>query len=252
MIFQYKGLGVNVDHRGEGRALLLLHGWGCDNTIFDRCKGYLADHYAVYSFDLPGFGSSDEPQMSWGTQDYVDMLRAFIVENSLEQPILAGHSFGGRVSILYASQFECSQLLLIDSAGIVPKRSAGYYFRVYSFKTMRTLCNLLLPKATAQRIIDKRRGAAGSQDYNNASPIMRATLSRVVNEELSGVMPKISASTLIFWGDRDTATPISDARRMNELISDSSLVVATACGHYAFLESPGLFDAVVKKFLNIS
>ncbi len=232
-------------------VVLLLHGWGCDNNIFDSCRSYIAQNYIVYTFDLPGFGASSEPSSVWGTQDYVDMLYAFVSDQGIKQPILAGHSFGGRVSILYASQYEVSRLILIDAAGVVPRRSINYYLKVYSFKSMRMLCQTLLPKATAQRIIDKRRGRSGSADYNNASPTMRAILSKVVNEDLKSVMPKISAPTLLFWGDKDTATPISDGRIMEKLIPDAGLVVASGAGHYSFLESRGLFDAVVRNFLNI-
>lgn len=251
MIFQYKGLKVNVDTCGEGSAMLLLHGWGCDHSIYNACRDYLSAAHALYIFDLPGFGASDEPQGVWGTQDYVDMLRAFIVEQKIEDPILAGHSFGGRLSILYAAQYSTLKVILIDAAGVVPQRSMQYYFKVYSFKFMRTMCQTFLPKATAQRIIDKKRGSSGSDDYNNASPTMRAILSKVVNEDLTGDMPRISAPTLLFWGDKDTATPISDARVMDKLIPNTTLVVASGCGHYSFLESRGLFDSVVKKFLNI-
>ncbi|MFI3280467.1 MAG: alpha/beta hydrolase [Rikenellaceae bacterium] len=251
MIYQYRGLPVNIDVRGEGDAIILLHGWGCDNTIFESCRGYLSDAYKVYTFDLPGFGASAEPAAVWGTQDYVDMLHAFVEEMSIEQPTLAGHSFGGRVSILYASQYAVSKIILIDAAGIVPHRSLNYYFKVYSFKFLRAMCQTFLPKARAQAIIEKRRGRSGSSDYSNASPMMRAILSKVVNEDLKNVMPKISAPTLLFWGDRDTATPISDARTMERLIPDAGVVVAIGCGHYSFTENRGLFDAVVKKFLNI-
>ncbi len=251
MTFQYKGLSINIEVSGEGSAILLLHGWGCDHSIFDKCRGYLSQCYKVYAFDLPGFGASSEPDTVWGTQDYVDMLSAFVAEESIEKPILAGHSFGGRLSILYASQHTVDKIILIDAAGIVPRRSAKYYIKVYSFKFMRTLCQTFLPKATAQKIIDKRRGASGSADYNNASEKMRAILSKVVNEDLKYAMPTISAPTLLFWGDKDTSTPITDARTMEKLIPDAGLVVATGCGHYAFLESQGLFDAVVKNFLKI-
>ncbi len=251
MIFQYKGLSINIDLCGEGDALFLLHGWGCDYKIFDLCRAYISKSYRVYSFDLPGFGASDEPTEVWGCQDYVDMLHAFVEENSIQRPTFAGHSFGGRLSILYASQHEVARVVLIDSAGVVPQRSMNYYFKIYSFKFMRKLCQIFLPKDTAQRIIDKRRGASASADYNSASPMMRAILSKVVNEDLTPAMPKISAPTLLFWGDADTATPISDARLMEKLIPDAGLVVATGCGHYSFLENRGLFDAVIKNFLKI-
>ncbi len=252
MTYQYKTLNVNIEVSGEGAPLLLMHGWGCDNSVFRLCSEYLASRYRVYAFDLPGFGASSEPDSIWGSADYVDMLRAFVVDNSLENPTFMGHSFGGKLSLLYASRFTVERLVLVGSAGVKPRRSMEYYFKVYSYKAMRVLTNLLLPRAKAEEIIAARRAKAGSSDYNNASQRMRAILSRVVNEDMRGVMPKITAPTLLFWGDKDTATPIADARVMERLIPDAGLVVATGCTHYAFVENRGLFDAVIKSFLKIN
>ena len=80
--------------------------------------------------------------------------------------------------------------------------------------------------------------------------MMRAILSKVVNEDLCHLMPKIKASTLLFWGDRDTATPLSDAKRMESLIADAGLVVAQGAGHFSFLEQADLYYRVVRSFLS--
>ena len=251
MTYNYRGININIDVKGEGDALLLLHGWGCDFSVFRYCVDYLATTYRVYAFDLPGFGASDEPDSVWGSSDYVDMLYAFVKEQDIERPTLMGHSFGGKLSILYSSLYDAKRVILIGSAGVKPHRSMRYYFKVYSYKFTRRMTQLLLPRAKAERLIEARRSKAGSADYKNASPTMRAILSRVVSEDLKNVMPSIKAPVLLFWGDKDTATPISDARIMEKLIPDAGLVVATGCTHYAFIENRGLFDAVVKNFLKI-
>ena len=80
---------------------------------------------------------------------------------------------------------------------------------------------------------------------------MRAILSKVVNEDLTPLLPKIKAPTLLFWGNMDTATPLSDAKKMEKLIPDAGLVVAHGTGHFSFLENPGLFTAVMKNFFKI-
>ncbi len=251
MTYQYKTLNINIEVSGEGAPLLLLHGWGCDNTIFRFCVGYLESMYRVYAFDLPGFGASSEPDSIWCSEDYVDMLHSFIESNSLDNPSFIGHSFGGKLSLLYASKFPTGRVILVGSAGVKPRRSLNYYFKVYSYKAMRHLTTLFLPRAKAQQIIEARRAKAGSSDYRNASARMRAILSRVVSEDTRSAMPQIKAPVLLFWGDKDTATPLTDAKIMERLIPDAGLVVATGCAHYAFIENRGLFDAVVKNFLKI-
>lgn len=251
MTFRYNNIDVNITVAGEGEPILLLHGWGCTGEIFKNIQAVLATSYKTYSFDFPGFGASDEPTDVWGVEEYTRMVEAFVKENGITKPALMGHSFGGRVSIVFASRNDVSRVVLVDAAGIKPKRPLKYYWKVYTFKAMKWLCNTFLPKAKALAIIDKRRKGAGSSDYNNASPMMRAILSKVVNEDLKHLMPKIKAPTLLFWGNMDTATPLSDAKTMEKLIPDAGLVVAHGTGHFSFLENPGLFTAVIKNFFKI-
>ena len=251
MIFRYKDIDININTAGEGDPVLLLHGWGCTNAIFKDIQAVLSTNYKTYNFDFPGFGASGEPAEVWGVEEYTRMVEAFVKENNIKKPALMGHSFGGRVSIVYASRNEVSKVVLVDAAGIKPKRPFKYYRKVYTFNFLKWLCNTFLPKDKAQAIIDKRRRGAGSSDYNNASPMMRAILSKVVNEDLKHLMPNIKAPTLLFWGDADTATPLSDAKTMEKLIPDAGLVIAHGTGHFSFLENPGLFTTVIKNFFNI-
>ena len=251
MIFRYDNIDINITRQGEGEPVLLLHGWGCTGEIFKHIASVLSTAYTTYSFDFPGFGASGEPTEVWGVEKYTQMVEAFVKENGIERPALMGHSFGGRVSIVFASRNEVSRLVLVDAAGVKPKRPFKYYWKVYTFKAMKWLCNTFLPKEKAQEIIDSRRKGAGSSDYNNASPMMRAILSKVVNEDLTHLMPAIKAPTLLFWGNLDTATPLSDAKTMERLIPDAGLVVAHGTGHFSFLENQGLFTAVIKNFFKI-
>lgn len=251
MVYKYRNINVNIEVAGEGEPVLLLHGWGCSHHIFKHIQGVLAQGYKVYNFDFPGFGASDEPEDVWGTEEYTRMVEEFVKENNLKSPSLVGHSFGGRISIIFASRNEASRVVLVDAAGIKPKRPFKYYYKVYSFKLLKKLCYTFLPKRTADAIIEKRRKGAGSADYNNASPKMRAILSKVVNEDLTSLLPKIAAPTLLFWGNADTATPLSDAKTMERLIPDAGLVIAHGTGHFSFIENQGLFTQVIKNFFKI-
>lgn len=251
MEYIYNNLKVNINTQGNGDPVFLLHGWGCNHEIFKNIQAVLSAGYTTYNFDFPGFGASDEPDTVWGVEEYTRMVEQFAKDNGIENPALIGHSFGGRVSILYSSRNATSRIVLVDAAGIKPKRPFSYYRKVYTFKFIKWLCNTLLPKNVAQGIIERRRKGAGSSDYNNASPMMRAILSKVVNEDLTAQLPNIKAPTLLFWGNLDTATPLSDAKTMEKLIPDAGLVVAHGTGHFSFLENPGLFTAVIKKFFKI-
>lgn len=249
--FVYNGVELAYMVEGEGDAIILLHGWGCDKSIWRKTSDFLSSYFKVVAVDFAGFGSSQEPLSVWGVEEYTRSLEALVAELGIEQPTLVGHSFGGRVSILYASRNAVKGVVLTDAAGVKPRRSFDYYRKVYTYKLLKIALPLLIGDKKAQMLLDERRAKSGSSDYNRATPMMRAILSKCVNEDLCHVMPLITAPTLLFWGDKDTATPISDAHLMERLIPNAGLVVAEGAGHFAFLEQPELWFAALKSFLKI-
>lgn len=247
--YTYRDIRLHYTDRGAGQTILLLHGWGCNCTTFGAAQQWLEQHFRVIAVDFAGFGQSDEPREVWGVEEYTRSVEALAKAEGIENPILIGHSFGGRVSIVYSSRNSVRKVILVDAAGVKPKRSMKYYAKVYSFKLLKRIAPIFLGKERAQELIEKRRAKSGSSDYNQASPMMRAILSKVVNEDLCHLMPKIVAPTLLFWGERDTATPLADAKRMEQLIPDAGLVTVAGAGHFSFLENMPLFLRVLESFL---
>lgn len=235
---------------GEGLPVILMHGWGCNHSTLKSIEAQLLPGFKVYNVDFPGFGSSDEPASVWGVEEYTRLIEEFARREHIENPILLGHSFGGRVGILFASRNKVRKLILVDAAGVKPKRSLRYYCKVYSYKAVKRLLLFSLGKQRGEAALNRYRAKVGSSDYSSASPMMRAILSKVVNEDLTGVMPHISCPTLLIWGANDTATPLSDAKTMERLIPDAGLVSFDGVGHYSFLENPFQFAAVLKSFLS--
>lgn len=246
---ELSGLKVRMEVTGQGSPLILMHGWGCNHTTVRSIASTAALTHTVYNIDFPGFGGSQEPPEVWGVEDYTRLIEELVQKEALDAPVLVGHSFGGRVAILYASRNPVDKVVLVDAAGIKPRRSLNYYIKVYSFKAGKKFWQLVLGKEKAEKRIDKMRARRGSSDYAGASPRMRAILSKVVNEDLKDRLPLIKVPTLLIWGEDDKATPLADAKLMNRLLPDSGLVSFPGCGHYSFLDNPGQFRAVLSSFL---
>ena len=99
--------------------------------------------------------------------------------------------------------------------------------------------------------LEKLRVKFGSADYAAASPMMRQCLVKAVNEDLSHLLPGVKAPTLLVWGDRDTATPISDAKRMEKEIPNAGLAVIPGTGHFSFVENPHLFARIMASYFGL-
>lgn len=249
------GIKINYEIRGEGDVVLLLHGWGSNIKLFDGLMSVISAKYRAVALDLPGFGESDEPKKPWEVSDYVDFVLKFIDFLGVKKVILLGHSFGGRIIIKMLSEkplpFEVSKVILTGSAGIKPKKTAKQKFRLSVYKFLKGILNSEPIKKVFPDALEALRKKNGSADYNSATPVMRATLVKVVNEDLTHLLQKITPPVLLIWGKNDTATPIADGELMEKLIPEAGLVKIDNAGHYSFLEQPYIFHRVISSFLNI-
>ncbi|MDE5744047.1 MAG: alpha/beta hydrolase, partial [Paramuribaculum sp.] len=195
------GTKIVYDVTGSGAPLILMHGWGCNSSTVASIAAIAGENHTVYNIDLPGHGASPEPEEVWGVEEYTAAIEKMVKNLGIENPSIIGHSFGGRIGILFASRNKVDKLILVDAAGVKPRRSIRYYYKVYTFKAIKGIINLFLGKEKAKPIIDKVRSKRGSADYAAASPMMKSILSKSVNQDLRKYMPHIKADTLLVWGE---------------------------------------------------
>ncbi len=252
MIKEINGLNINYIIEGEGEPIIVLHGWGANiNTVLSIVNA-LKDRYKVYAIDLPGFGKSQEPQEVIGSFEYAEIISKFMEKEKIEKASFIGHSFGGKLSIILGSKYPelVNKIVLIDSAGLIPKRGPKYYIKVYSFKALRFIYKNLFFWIKDEEKMEKFYKRFGSDDYQDASGIMRKILVRVVNENLKPLLKDIKAPTLLIWGDEDDATPLYMGKIMEKEIPDSGLVVLEGTGHYSYLDDYYRFVRVLNAFFN--
>jgi pimeloyl-ACP methyl ester carboxylesterase len=242
-----------VRRRAPDRApgdlpILVLHGWGAHIEAVGPILAALEGAADVIALDLPGFGESESPPQPWDVDSYARFLIHFLDEMAVERVHLVGHSHGGRVSIALAADEpeRVGRLLLVDSAGIPPKRGWRYRRRVAVAKLGRLIGKLGAP---GRQLQDRMRTRVASRDYLEASEAMRGTFRLVIAADLRDRMPRIGAPTLLVWGERDDDTPLWMGQEMERLIPDAGLVVLEGAGHYSYADSPGQFAAVARRFL---
>ena len=248
------GISVNYIDIGAGdETILFLHGWQAPIDVYQSIYDRLKDKYRIVALDTPGCGKTPEPPVGWKVDNYVDFVLKFCKELGLTKVILMGHSFGVRLMVklmaLHGDKLSCNKAVICDGAGIVPKRSLNYYFKVYSYKFAKKVVANKLGNYFFGPLFEERNRTAGSADYAAASPVMRHTLSLVVNEDLKHLMPKVQADILLIWGEKDDATPLSDGQTMEKLMPKAALAVVTGAGHYPFLDSPAVFGKILDAFL---
>ncbi len=251
MFVNIDGLNIEYCEQGEGTPVLLLHGWGASfdtyrgiiNTLKNRCR--------VVAVNFPGCGNSDTMKAPWTLDDYCDFVLKFMKAVNLTDPILFGHSHGGRVTMKLVAEglVNPPKIVLLDAAGLIPKKSFKQKWRAKSFKAIKTVLSLPIIKSFSSGLLEKARNHYGSADYNAAPLVLRQTLVSLVNTDIRNILHKISCPTLLIWGENDTATPLSDAKIIESLIPDCGLCVLKDCGHFAFCEKPFEANAIINSFI---
>ncbi len=247
-------LNINYIKKGNGKAVLIIPGWGATVNTYMPIINSVSTYSTVYCLDMPGFGESEEPVTCWNLDNYVTFVIDFIKHQNIKEVDLIGHSNGGRIIIKLMSKknlsFKVNKIILIASAGIVHKKTLSQNLKIKIFKFCKKILELKPIKATCPNLIPKLKNNFGSEDYRNASPVMKKTLVQLIEEDIREVLPNINVPILLIWGVNDTATPISDGEIMEKLIPDAALIKVENCSHYVFLERPTYVNKIISAFLN--
>ncbi len=248
---------ISNDAQVNDTCLFILHGWGANLELYRNIAAVASEKYPVVLFDFPGFGKSTEPCECWDVSEFARLAISFINSFNYDKIILLGHSFGGRVIIKISAEYSkeltstISKIILVDSAGILHKKPLKVRLKEKVYKAIKRTLSLYPIRKIWPDAIGKLQEKMGSADYANASPIMRQCLVKTVNEDLTPLLTNIQQPTLLVWGDKDTATPLSDGQLMEKTIPDAGLVVLEGAGHFSYLDKPYIFNAVLKSFLEI-
>ena len=254
MIWEMGGAKMRYEICGSGqKRLLLLHGWGCTLDEFSPIVRDEQDKMTLLAVDFPGHGQSPEPPAPWSVTEYADLLLGLLDSLGGAKWNALAHSFGGRVLLLAASQRPelFDRLIITGGAGLPPKDSGKLSAKTRLYKILRAATKAL-PGGLGEKAREALVQCFGSADYKALTPSMRETFKRVLRQDLTGTLPRIQSSTLLYWGEKDTATPLWMGQTMEKNIPDAGLVVEPGAGHYAFLERYGHFRAVMENFLEVN
>jgi pimeloyl-ACP methyl ester carboxylesterase len=269
-IFDYQDLKINYYEAGQGRPVLLLHGFGACAYSWRFLAPALAREHRVIALDLKGCGLSDKPRDGkYAVSDQADMVAAFIKARELHDLAVVGHSMGGAVALLTYFQVQrqdparLRRLVLIDSAGYPQK--LPWFIWLARLPLVDPLLSRLLSARFAAALVlkkcfyDKDKVTAEMVDtyafYGSLPGAREAVLEtarQIVPADWAAVTARyktINIPVLIIWGEEDTVVPLQVGRHFRRDIPDSQLVVIPNCGHIPPEEDPGETTRLVEGFL---
>lgn len=214
-----------------------MHGWGGDKSSLKAIADSLKGEFRVTLVDFYGFGDTPHPARPLKLEDFALSIVELIQFYKMSGVILVGHSFGGRVALLLSARwgYLIDKLILIDGAGLRPRRKPSYYIKKTIYKIKKRLHFDV--------------SVYGSADYKALTGEKKRTFVNVVNFHLDRYLKYVTLPVLLIWGRKDKETPLYMANKLHKRLSDSKLYVLNNAGHYSYLDSKAECLAVIKGFL---
>ncbi len=261
---------LHAEEAGEGAPLLFLHGLGASTFTWRKIAPDLARDHRVIALDMKGFGASDKPLDSrYAAEDQAALVAAFIRKRDLTKLTVVGHSFGGLVALLAATEFErtepgsISRLVIMDAPAL-PQPFPGLADAIEAPLVSYGLLGVTLPEVLARTMLTFTRrldnppseeDIAGYAEpfYDlGARHAFIETARSVVATNARGYaarLRKLNMPVLLVWCRSDEIVPLATGRKLARVLPNARLVVLQGCNHLPQDERPAAFIARLRSFL---
>lgn len=253
---------------GEGKPVVLIHGWSCSHLYYKNQIDELSKKYKVAALDLRGHGLSEIPDYGLTISRFTKDVKEFIDYLKLDKPSLVGWSMGTTIIFDYIKQFGCDtvdKLCLID---MTPKiiTDAEWKLGLYGQFTHKDNLDTLVAlnadwNEFAKGFIPAIFAKTGCKDKNlldwafneafkNSPHVMSRMWIDMSSQDQRDVLGSITAPTLITCGDESILYLKENSEYLNKMIPNSKLVSFPGCGHALHLEDPKKFNKELMDFID--
>ena len=248
--------GVDVEHRGSGPDLVILHSLLAERSAFDRVAPALSKNRRVWLVNLPGYGASRPAGTS--VEDYADRIAVLLRALKLETPDILGNGFGGFISVALAARHGALVRRLIAAPALAafpepakqPLRGLAERVAKEGMSgALEVAIRRMFPErfiAANPSVVEERKQALMKAD----PACFRTACLALAALDLSPVLKNIRNETLVMAGSEDATTPPALARELAAKIPQAKFHELEGCGHCPQLEKPALFVQAVEEFLS--
>ncbi len=245
-VLEVDGLNIHYTDTGprEGPVVLLLHGFGSSLQTWDVWSSKLEQNFRVIRLDLPGFGlTGPSPVHDYSEKNDLITLTNFVNKLGLSDFSIIGHSMGGKMawSLASAEPDRVKALVLMAPDGFPEAKDIGS--KPYAMPPVMGLMKFCLPKVLVRKSIEPAFFNANAltdnlldryYDMLRAPGVRAAILDRGNQTIYTDPVPrlkKITAPTLLIWGEQDQLIPSSNAKSYADVLPTSKTVLLPNLGH---------------------
>jgi len=242
MILLYKTYVVEYEYlnSGNSKTLLLLHGWGGNKDSFAKVKKIFKYNYNILSISFPPlnlYQSKTDSTIPLDMHDYKNIVLNILKLLNLNSVIVICHSFGFRVALMLTTTNLTIEKIIVTGG-------AGIRLMPNFFKKIEQQSKSILLKSHPEYF-----NKFASSEYSSLSLIDRKTFKNVVNKDLTKQIKNFNCPIFLFWGAKDTATPLKFLKIIKKIKPDIKYKIIKNGTHFCYLDNSELFIDYCDKFL---
>lgn len=250
-------MSIHVRIEGEGRDLVLLHGWAMHGGIFIDLLPQLTQHYRVLVIDLPGHGQSDADDQVVTLEHMTDRIQPHVPVDA----IVLGWSLGGQIAVQLATRMALHALVLVSATpkfvadsswphGMSPAVFAQFFAKLNENIAMTVQDFLSLQvRGDAHAMLTLKTLRARLMEYPPDARMLEASLAMLRDTDLRSLLPAIQLPTLLIAGEHDRIAHPRATQAMQSLMPNTHYVEIKRAGHACFLSHRDEFMNVLNVFL---
>jgi len=251
---------IAYDDTGSGPAVVLIHGYPFNRSLWTEQVSALADRYRVVALDLRGHGESEASTGASTMKLMAQDIAALMDELQIDRAVIGGLSMGGYVTLAFYQLFpeRVEKLLLADTRAQADtdeaKATRADQVQQILADGMTGIVNAMLPKLLSPETVSKQpeivKRVRDMMMHTTPEGAVGALRGMAEREDQTARLTQINVPTLIVVGKEDPITPVADSEKMHERIAGSQLVVIENASHVSNIEQPQQFNRALKDFLS--
>jgi 3-oxoadipate enol-lactonase len=251
------GISLAYTDQGSGLPLVFLHAFPLNRTMWHPQEA-LSSHFRIITVDLRGHGESDAPLWHYSLDQAAEDVRGLLDALSIQRAVFVGLSMGGYVLFaLYRKHADRVQGLVFADTRAQADTAEGRNGRFQMAQTAyrkgpSAIADIMLPKLLSPTTIQTKPGLVHTVrtmiEGNEISGIAGDLMAMAERPDSVPLLTQITCPTQVIVGERDQATPPSDAQLIAELIPGAALAVIPGAAHLANLEQPEAFNQILRSF----
>lgn len=253
-----KGEKIKYQSTGEGKVIVLLHGYLESHHVWGEFRTDLAKNFHVLAIDLPGFGESDEHDLVTYIEGMADAVHAVVTAEEISTCFMVGHSMGGYVTLAFAEKYEdhLNGYCLFHSTPASDNEEKREHRRreidLIDMGKKELIINFNIPNTFADDNVEKFK-----EEIERIKGIAIQTKNEGIKNALKGMMQRpdryyllrdFQKPILVVAGAKDNYIPLNISQEMAEISNDIQLEVFEESGHMGFIEEKEKAVKVIHDF----